>query len=466
MPWPCQGKAVKMEGNLPHSLEAERCIIGALLINSSTIEEVHQHLTEDSFHFERHRVIFRTILDLYDNGIKADAITVTEALKSNGCLEKAGGIDYIKDIIANSATSAHLDHYVNIIDMKATKRRLINAANEILKVATSETEDATQAVDMAEQLIYDISKGRLQSFFIPISDLVKDTLDYIDRIASKEEKTSGIETGFADFDELTTGLQKQDLIIIAGRPTCGKTSFILDVARFVALELAKPVAIFSLEMSKEQLSMRILCAEAKVNAQKTRSGFIADSDWTPILNAASRLNNAKIYIDDTPALSVLEMRAKARRLTSQENLALIIIDYLQLMRGRNARPESRQQEVAEISRFLKSLAKELNIPIVAVSQLSRDIEKHGSRRPQLSDLRESGALEQDADIVAFLWRHPKRGEEDDVDDYEFSGVTELIIGKQRNGPTGTVLLVFREDYMSFADMVQEEKKNYWQRTRR
>jgi replicative DNA helicase len=455
-----------MEEDLPHSLDAERCIIGALLINSSAIEEVHQRLNEDSFHLEKHRVIYRTILNLYDSGIKSDAIMITEALKSNGCLEKAGGVDYIKDIISNSATTAHLDHYVNIIEMKATKRRLINAANEILKMATSETEDTTQVVDTAEQLIYDISKGRLQSFFIPISDLVKDTVNYIEKIASKEGTTTGIKTGFTDFDFLTTGLQRQDLIIIAGRPTCGKTSFVLDVARHVALELEKPVAIFSLEMSKEQLSMRTLCAEARVDAQKVRSGFISDADWAPILNAASRLNNAKIYIDDTPALSVLEMRAKARRLTSQEDLALIIIDYLQLMRGRSARPENRQQEVAEISRFLKSLSKELNIPIVAVSQLSRDIEKHGSRRPQLSDLRESGALEQDADIVAFLWRHPKRGEEDDVDDYEFSGVTELIIGKQRNGPTGTVLLVFRENYMSFADMTREDQNNYWQRTRR
>ncbi|MGQ9706938.1 MAG: replicative DNA helicase [bacterium] len=455
-----------MEEELPHSLEAEKCIIGALLISSSAIEDIHQRLSDDSFYFERNRVIFKTILDLYDDGIKADAIAVVEALKSNGVLDKAGGIDYIKEIVTNTATTAHLDHYVNIVEMKATKRRLIGAANEILKRATSETEDTTQLVDMAEQLIYDISKGRISSFFVPISDLVKGTVDYIEKIASREEKATGLKTGFEDFDELTTGLQKQDLIIIAGRPTCGKTSFVLDIARFVALELKKPVAIFSLEMSMEQLSMRILCAEAKVNAHRIRSGFPSDADRAPIYNAASRLYDAKIYIDDTPALSVLEMRAKARRLASQENLALIIVDYLQLMRGRTVRPESRQQEVAEISRFLKSLSKELNIPIVAVSQLSRDIEKHGNRRPQLSDLRESGALEQDADIVAFLWRHPKRGEDDDVDDYEFSGVTELIIGKQRNGPTGTVLLVFREDYMSFADMTREDQNFYWQRMRR
>ncbi|OQX90747.1 MAG: replicative DNA helicase [Candidatus Coatesbacteria bacterium 4484_99] len=452
-----------MDDTILCNLEAEKAIIGSLLLETSAIEEAYQRLQENSFYYGKHRLIFKAIMEIYSQGKTPDAITVIEELKRNGRLEDAGGLEYIKEIISDVATTAHLNHYIEIVEDIATKRRIIEAAKKILDIAESELKETDDIINFAEETIYDISKQRIQSFFFPIRDLVTDTVDHIEEVATRKGITIGLSTGFSDFDDMTAGLQKQDLIIIAGRPTCGKTSFALDIARHVALVEEKPVAIFSIEMSKEQLALRMLCAEAKVNAHRVRKGHVADADWTPILNAAGRLKKASIYIDDTPALSVFDMRAKARRLASQENIALIIVDYLQLMRGRSTRPESRQAEVAEISRFLKSLAKELDVPVVAVSQLSRDIEKHGNRRPQLSDLRESGAIEQDADIVAFLWRYRRSSEQNSINDYDFSNCVELIIGKQRNGPTGTVLLVFREDYMSFGEMTIEDKTEYWQR---
>jgi len=446
------------ERYMPQNIEAERAVIGAMLLKSDAIDDVVCKLDEGSFYHPPHQAIYRAIIDINARGQGVDVVTLVEELKKDGRLEEAGGLAYIMEIIRDVATTAHLQDYAGIVDEKGALRRLIGAMERVRERALEDRGDLDEIMDEAERSIFEISQKRARRDFIHVGDIIQDTVHDIEDIHARKDNVTGLATGFREFDEMTCGLQKQDLIIIAGRPSSGKSAFAIDIVRFVGVEKKLPTAIFSLEMSIEQLSMRLICAEARVNAHKVRSGYISAAEWNPLFQAANRLASSPIYLDDTPAMTIMEVRSKARRLKSRHDIALLVIDYLQLMRGSIGRPESRQQEVAEISRFLKSLAKELGIPVVALSQLSRDIEKHGNRRPQLSDLRESGAIEQDADLVAFIWRPHQRStveseEEGDVGAVTASdAITELIIGKQRNGPTGIVRLIFISDYMSFSNI--------------
>jgi replicative DNA helicase len=446
------------EQQLPQNIEAERAVLGAMLLKAEAIEEVVGKLSRESFYHLPHRILFEAMLALNARGQGVDVTTLTDELKQTNQLEAVGGLPYIMTIIRDIATTAHLSDHAGIVDEKHSLRRLIETVERVKTRAYEDAGDLDELVDEAERGIFEISQRRMRQDFVLLSSFIPGAVKNIEDINARQNYVTGLATGFTQFDEYTCGLQKQDLIIIAGRPSSGKSAFALDVARYAAVEKNLPVAVFSLEMSIEQLSLRLICAEARVNAHRVRSGLVTAMEWNPLYRAANRLLQAPIYLDDTPALSIMEVRSKARRLKNRHDIALLLIDYLQLMRGTVSRADNRQQEVAEISRFLKSLAKELDIPVIALSQLSRDIEKHGNRRPQLSDLRESGAIEQDADLVAFIWRQHQKNmaEGDEVvvepSDQTSDALTELIIGKQRNGPTGTVKLIFVSDYMSFSNI--------------
>lgn len=442
---------------LPRNVEAERSVIGAMLIDADAIEYSLEHLTEDKFFLEEHRLIFQTIVDIYKNGHSVDYLIIKDELKRNDNLEKVGGFSYILGISEDVATASHIQSYVEIVKRTAIQRELIEIGDDIRKSAYEDRDDVKEILDELEGRVMSISESAEKRVFTPLSPLIDEAYREIEKIEEEKEPVTGLPTGFVDFDELTRGLQKQDMIIIAGRPSTGKTSLALDISRYIAVNKDKAVGIFSLEMSKMQVAMRILCSQAKVDSQSVRSGYVTDSDWNALKNAANELYDVPIYIDDTPGIGIFEMRSKARRLKSRYDIAILIVDYLQLMRGWGGRVDNRQHEVSQISQFLKSLAKELDIPVVALSQLSRRIETHGNRRPILSDLRESGALEQDADLVCFLYRPSSVStDEDGFDNNPFvmapTYVTELIIGKQRNGPIGTVRLVFRNKYASFENM--------------
>ena len=446
------------EQQLPQNIEAERAVIGAMLLKAEAIEEVVGKLSAESFYHLPHRIIFGAMLALNARGQSVDVVTLTEELQQTNKLEPAGGLSYIMSIIRDVATAAHLADHAGIVEEKSSLRRLIETMERVKARAYEDSGDLDEIVDEAERGIFEISQRRMRQDFVLLSSVIKGAIENIEEIHARKDNVTGLPTGFTQFDEYTCGLQKQDLIIIAGRPSSGKSAFALDIARYAAVEKKLPVAIFCLVMSIEPLVLRLICSEARVNAHRVRSGFITATEWNPLYQAANRLAHSPIYLDDTPALSIMEVRSKARRLKNRHDISLLLIDYLQLMRGTVSRADNRQQEVAEISRFLKSLAKELDIPVIALSQLSRDIEKHGNRRPQLSDLRESGAIEQDADLVTFIWRkHQKNMAEGEEVAEEPAGqasdaLTELIIGKQRNGPTGTVKLIFVADYMSFSNI--------------
>ncbi|MBU0694299.1 MAG: replicative DNA helicase [Candidatus Omnitrophica bacterium] len=435
----------------PQNIEAEMAVLGAMLIDEGVIPEILEVIEEVSFYRQEHKVIFASIISLFDSRKKADILTVSEDLNRKKMVERIGGVAYLATLTDFVPTSANAVHYARIVREKSVLRFLINSATQIVSLVYKGEEEANSILDKAEKLIFDISDRRIEGGYVHIKEIIKDGIELIESLYHKKSHITGVPTGFMDFDIKTAGLQKGDLIIIAGRPSMGKSSFATSLAEHMAVEEKLPVGFFSLEMSKEQLMQRFLCSQARVDIHKLRTGFLVPSEWPILTSAAGRLSEAPIYIDDTPAINVFELRAKARRLKAHHNIQLIIVDYLQMMRGLR-RGDSRQQEISEISQALKTLAKELKIPLIAVSQLSRAVESRSDHRPQLSDLRESGAIEQDADVVVLILR-----EEYYNPTSENRGVAEAIIAKQRNGPVGSVFLGFIKEYMKFVNLSKHKE---------
>lgn len=440
----------------PQNLEAEQSVLGGILIENSAINRVTEILDVNDFYRDAHRKIFSALIDLSERDEPADLITLTNELKKKNQLDAIGGASYLASLIDSVPTAANIEYYAKIVKEKAILRKLIETSTEIITQSYEDRGDVESFLDDAERAIFEISERRVKPSFYPIKDIVKESFRTIEKLYEKKELITGVPSGFKELDRMTAGFQPSDLIIVAGRPSMGKTAFCLNIAQYAAIEKGVPVAFFSLEMSKEQLVIRMLCSEARVEGTRLRTGFLSESDWPRLTLAAGNLSDAPIYIDDTPALSILELRAKSRRLKSEHGLNMIIIDYLQLMKGRT-KAESRQQEISEISRSLKALAKELNVPVIAVSQLSRKTEERHGNRPQLSDLRESGAIEQDADVILFLFREEvyNRTEEN-------KGKAEVIIGKQRNGPTGKVDLAFLDKFTTFKELYKGEPENIYE----
>ncbi len=428
----------------PQALDAEKAVLAAMLLNRDAIGDALDYLHGDDFYRESHGDIFRAILALYDRNEPTDLVTLRGELTKAGKLDKVGGVPYLSDLFEFTVTAANVRHHAEIVREKSMLRALISVSTDTAARAYDPTNDVQELIGTAEQRIFELAEGRVVKAFETVRDHVKPTMESFLELQENRKHITGLESGFPDIDRLTAGWQKSDLIVIAARPSMGKTALCLNFAGHAALELNMPVAVFSLEMSAQQLTQRLLCSEAKVNMHSARTGKIRDAELQSLTHAASRLTRAPIYIDDTPGLSVLQMRAKARRLKAQSGLALVVVDYLQLMQA-DGRPENRQQEIAQVSRGLKALAKELDVPVITGSQLSRAIESRTDRRPLLSDLRESGAIEQDADIVAFI----HRPEYYDKSKPELQNFAELIVGKHRNGPTDSINLTFVKDYARF-----------------
>jgi len=434
----------------PQNLEAERAVLGGMLLEPEASTHAVEIVAAENFYRPMHGKIFSAMLTLFNKREPIDVMTLSEELRKGGDLDAVGGIAALTDLVDSTPSAANIEHYARIVLDKYILRQLIRASTDIAEDAYAANREADAILDAAEQKIFKISESRVSQGFVHIKDVLKERFEEIQRVHETRVSVTGLASGFIDLDKYTAGFHPSDMVIIAGRPSMGKTSFALNIAQHVGLLERKPVAIFSLEMSKELLVQRLLCSEGQVDAQKVRSGFTSSKDIERLTNAAGLLSEAPIFIDDTPAISTLDMRARARRLKSEHDVALVIIDYLQLARC-SERSENRQQEISSISRSLKALAKELSIPIIALSQLSRAVEaRGGDRRPMLSDLRESGAIEQDADLVLFLYR----AELYDPDDPDKQGKAELIIGKQRNGPTGMVPLVFEKTYTRFHSAAQ------------
>jgi len=436
----------------PQNIEAEQSILGGILIENEAINKVMEILTTDDFYREAHRKIFNAMINLSERDEPSDLITLTNELRKLNQLDFVGGASYLTSLIDLVPTAANIEYYAKIVKEKAILRKLIQTSTEIITQSYQDRGDVEGFLDEAERAIFEISEKRVKPSFYSIRDIVKESFKTIERLFQKKEAVTGVPSGFKELDRMTAGFQPSDLIIVAGRPSMGKTAFCLNVAQYAAIENRIPVAVFSLEMSKEQLVIRMLCSEAHVEGTRLRTGFLTESDWPKLTIAAGNLSDAPIFIDDSAALSILELRAKARRLNAEHGLGMIMIDYLQLMRGRT-RVESRQQEISEISRSLKALAKELNVPVIAVSQLSRKTEERRDFRPQLSDLRESGAIEQDADVILFLYRDELYNRSEDNPN---RGKAEVIIGKQRNGPIGKIELAFLDKFTTFKDLYRGE----------
>lgn len=434
----------------PQNLEAEQSILGGILLDNQALNNVLEIIKVGDFYSEAHRKIFKAINDLSERSEPCDLITLANILKDRKQIDQIGGMAYLASLVDNVPSAANIAHYSKIVKEKAILRGLIDAATDILNKSYNVGADIDQVLDEAEHTIFEISENKVRPTFYPFKSVVKESIKTIERLFERKELVTGVPTGFERIDEITSGLQKSDLIIIAGRPSMGKTAFALDIAKNAAAESGIPVAVFSLEMSKEQLAIRMLSSDAKVDSQRIRKGFLGETDWPRLIAAASRLSEAPIFIDDTPAITVLEMKAKARRLKADQGLGLIILDYLQLMRSGGFK-DSREQEISEISRSLKALAKELNVPVIALSQLNRKVEDRTNRRPQMADLRESGAIEQDADVIAFIYRDEVYNRSEDNPD---KGIAEIIIGKQRNGPTGVVKLAFLEKFTCFENLAR------------
>jgi len=434
----------------PQAFDAEKAVIGSMLIEKEAVIKAMDIVGEFDFYEGAHRNLFLAIRDLYLENQAVDAITVSDTLKKRKQLEKIGGAGYITTLINSVSTAANVEYYAGIVREKSILRQLISAGSDIVTSAFDEKNTAEEILDKSESTLFSIAQKKAQRGFASLASLVHPTLEYLEKIHSDKREVPGLRTGFEDLDKMTAGLQPSELIILAARPSMGKTALALNIAENVAMNEKKAVAIFSLEMSKEALMMRLLCSAARVNSHNTRQGFITTQNWSKLTTVATKLSEAPIYIDDSSSLNVLELRARARRLATElkvqgKELSLVMIDYIQIMGGLG-RTESRQQEMSDISRSLKGLARDLNIPVVALSQLSRKPEEKGREgRPQLSDLRESGALEQDADVVAFIYRegYYKR------DDPDKEKSATLILAKQRNGPTGDINLIFQRDYTRF-----------------
>ena len=450
-----------MTDNLPpQNIEAEQAVLGAIFLNTDALADAMEYVEADDFYRRSHQLLFQAMVDLNNNSEAIDVLTVQNYLSTNNQLDDVGGVAYIAELATSVPTAANAGYYAKIVEEKSMLRRLISTATNIITQANNNDEDVPSLLDSAERQIMDVSERRNRSGFREIKDVLNEALNDVDRLSQQSEDITGLPTGYREFDKMTAGLQPDNLIILAARPAVGKTAFALNIAQNVATSTDTSVAIFSLEMSAESLVNRMLCAEGSINANHLRTGQLDEGEWQNLIVAMGALSNTSIFIDDTPGIKMAEIRAKCRRLAKEKgNLGLVVIDYLQLIEGSNK--ESRQQEVSEISRQLKKLAKELSVPILALSQLSRGVEQRQDKRPVLSDIRESGSIEQDADIVAFLYRddYYERGEsksEEDGDDQDSLnqdvGEVELIIEKNRAGARGTVKLLFIKSYNKFSNI--------------
>lgn len=433
----------------PQNLEAEQAVLGGIFLRPDLMDTLLEHVGEDDFYSPAHRAIFQACLNLYQRRVPIDLVTLADHLQNAGQLEQVGGPVYLASLTESLVAASHAESYARIVRDKSVLRQLIQAATGIVTSCHDGGQDVDSVLDESEQAIFAISESKVKSIFSSSKQLVQEVFEHLEKRVGRQELVTGVPTGYHKFDELTAGLQSSDLIIIAGRPSMGKTAFALNIAMRAAILHDVPTAIFSLEMSKEQLMMRMLCAWGKVDLARFRRGFLNDEDWVRLHHAADALSQAQIYIDDSPALGTLDLRARCRRLKSEKKLGLVVVDYLQLMRA-SRRIDSREQEISDISRNLKALAKEIDVPMLALSQLNRKVEERSNRRPILSDLRESGAIEQDADVIVFLYRdevynkqegNPKRG------------IAEIIIGKQRNGPIGELELAYLSPYTAFENLV-------------
>ncbi len=438
----------------PQNLDAEQSVLGGVLLDNNTMDHILDVVEEEDFYRDAHRKLFAAMREMHASNDAIDYLTLEDRLNQKKQLEEIGGVAYLSSLTDLVPTTANITHYAKIVRDKAIARRLINASTEIMRAGFEDSEDLTDYLDQAEQLIFNVSQRRSLVGVTPIKELVKESFAAIEKLYEHKDAYTGLATGFTELDQLTAGFQKSDLIIVAGRPSMGKTSLALNIAQYAAQQNGTPVLLFSLEMSKESLTMRLLCAEARVDFQRMRSGHLTDSDWGRLARAAGQLSESELFIDDTAGIRVMEMRAKSRRVRAElekqgKQLGMVMVDYLQLASaGRHM--DSREREISEISRSLKGLAKELNIPVVAMSQLSRKTESRESKRPQMSDLRESGAIEQDADVILFIYRDEVYNQ-----DSPDKGTAEIIIGKQRNGPTGTVQLQFSPEFTRFENLTHD-----------
>jgi replicative DNA helicase len=435
----------------PQNIEAEESLLSAILVDNTALLEVVEILASQDFYRTAHQKIFAAISDLFNRGEPIDLVTLANGLKEKGHLEGVGGAAYLARLVDTVPMAVNAQHYARIVHDKAVLRRLIEKANAITKRCFQEHGGTEEIIDFAEASIFEVTEKKARQAFYPLSKLIDGNIDFLEEKQKNKSMVTGVPTGFTHLDNLTSGFQNSDLIILAARPSMGKTALALNIARNAAVDAGVPVAIFSLEMSKEQLSLRLLCSEARIDSSRLRSGFFSMEDWDRLTDAAGVLSAAPIFIDDSPTLSAMEVRAKARRLKMDKNIGLVVIDYLQLMQGR-ASAERRDLEISEISRSLKALAKEISLPVLALSQLNRMLEQRTDKRPRLSDLRESGALEQDADVVAFIYRDEVYNKEEAN---PHKGTAEVILAKQRNGPTGDVLLTFLSAYTRFENMAPE-----------
>ena len=431
----------------PHDIEAEQAVIGSMLTDKDAVVSAIEVLKEDDFYRDDNKAIYSAILNLYNRAEPIDIITVKAELETMGKFEQIGGLEYLAELPEKVPTTANSMKYIKIVEEKSTLRNLIKTANEIIELGYNPTEDVDDIMEGAEKKIFNIMQNKNQKGYSAMKDILVDSFTQLEELYNRKQHITGVPSGFTDLDYRTAGFHGSDLILIAARPAMGKSAFALNIATNAAVKAKVPVAIFSLEMSKEQMVNRILCSEAMVDSNKVRTGKLEEDDWTKLAEAIGPLSEAEIYIDDTPGISVMEIRAKCRKLKLEKNIGMVVIDYLQLVQGSNKRNGSREQEISEISRSLKILAKELNVPVIALSQLSRAVEQRPDHRPMLSDLRESGAIEQDADIVMFLYRDDYYNEDSDK-----KGIAEVIIAKHRGGSTGTVDLVWLGSYTKFVDL--------------
>ena len=433
----------------PHDLEAEQAVIGSMLTDKDAVISAIEVLSDTDFYREDNKIIYGAILNLYNKGEPIDIITLKSELTSLGKLEAIGGLEYLAELPEKVPTTANVDKYIKIVEEKSTLRTLIRTANELITLGYDPTQEVEDLMDNAEKKIFSVMQSRNQKGYSSMKDILVDTFIQLEELYNRKQHVTGVPTGFLDLDYKTAGLHGSDLILVAARPAMGKSAFALNIATNAAVRAKTPVAVFSLEMSKEQMANRILCSEALVDSNKVRTGKVEDDDWAKLAAASGILSEAQIFIDDTPGISIMEIRAKCRKMKLEKDIGLVVIDYLQLVQGSNKRAGSREQEISEISRSLKILAKEINVPVIALSQLSRAPEQRPDHRPMLSDLRESGAIEQDADIVMFLYRDDYYNQ-----DSEKKNVAEVILAKHRAGSTGTVELAWLGSYTKFANLEQ------------
>jgi replicative DNA helicase len=455
--------AIASDRTVPQNLEAERALLGSILLDPSALNAVLEVLGKDDFYSEAHRIAFEKMVEISEKSRTIDLVTLSEELSREGLLEKAGGAAYLAALTDGVpiGTLAAVPEYSRIVKEKSILRRLINASSNVISRCLEGSDDPETLIDLAQSQVFDIAEQKVQSGFSNVREIVKDSFGTIDVLFDRGQRVTGVETGFEDLDDLTSGLQASELIVVAARPSLGKTALALNIAAHAAIRSKKIVGLFSLEMSKESLVVRLLCSEAEIDSHRLRTGLSSREDWNRMTRALGRLAEAPLFIEDTPALSIMQIRAKARRLKAEKGLDLLIVDYLQLASG-HGRFENRTQEVSFISRGLKSIAKELKVPVLALSQLSRAPEQRPGQRPQLSDLRESGSIEQDADVVIFIFRERKSADELEGEEAASRrGIeTKLIIGKQRNGPTGEITVVFMKPYAKFENKVPEDAAQF------